>query len=397
MRSKKTVKFLSLLLAGALLAGSVSVQPVQAATINSAKKKAQELEAKKKKAEKDKASLNARLNKIISDLKKAQNDVDAKEIEIGKAEDELIAAKIKEDDQYERMKIRIKYMYENGNTEMIAVLLTAEDMSDFLNKAEYVEQISEYDRQMLVEFQKVVKEVQEKEAALKSEKKKLIKLQNTLSGKQKEVEKLLSSKSAEISDLKSQIGQNQKVLNDLIARAKEAERRRREAEEAARRAAQNQSSNNSHSNSHSNSGGGGGGSSAGSPVVSGNGQLSNPCPGGSVSSEFGPRKAPVAGASTYHLGRDYAAGTGTPVYASADGTVVTATYNSIRGNYVVINHGNGLQTYYQHFSATYVSPGQKVVRGQNIGAVGSTGIVSGAHLHYEVHVNGSPVDPRRYL
>lgn len=295
MRSKKTVKFLSLLLAGALLAGSVSVQPVQAATINSAKKKAQELEAKKKKAEKDKASLNARLNKIISDLKKAQNDVDAKEIEIGKAEDELIAAKIKEDDQYERMKIRIKYMYENGNTEMIAVLLTAEDMSDFLNKAEYVEQISEYDRQMLVEFQKVVKEVQEKEAALKSEKKKLIKLQNTLSGKQKEVEKLLSSKSAEISDLKSQIGQNQKVLNDLIARAKEAERRRREAEEAARRAAQNQSSNNSHSNSHSNSGGGGGGSSAGSPVVSGNGQLSNPCPGGSVSSEFGPRKAPLPG------------------------------------------------------------------------------------------------------
>lgn len=369
MRVKKAV---SLLLACLLLVGN-AVYPVQAATISSAQKKARELEAKKKKAEKEQSSLNNRLNKIIADMKKAQADVDAKELAIGKAEDELIAAKIKEDDQYERMKIRIKYMYENGNTEMISVLLTAEDMSDFLNKAEYVEQISEYDRMMLVEFQRVVKEVEEKEASLKREKKQLIKLQNKLEKNQQTVQSLLSSKQAEISELKSAIGKNKKVLNDLIARAKAAEKRKQEASS------------------------GYGSGSAGAPVVSGSGRLSNPCPSAHVSSEFGPRRAPVPGASTYHRGRDYAAPNGTPVYASADGTVVTATYNSIRGNYVVVNHGGGLQTYYQHFTSTYVRPGQKVTRGQNIGTVGSTGIVSGAHLHYEVHVNGTPVDPRRYL
>lgn len=392
----KKNRVVSYVLAAALFVGSLAPITVQAETIESAKKKAEQLEREKAQAQKEQSSLSAQLNKIIKDLKKAQSDVEAKEKEIAETEDELTAARIKENEQYEAMKIRIKYMYENGDSDMIAVLLSAEDMADFLNKAEYVEQISVYDREMLVEFQRIVKEIEEKEAKLKKEKEELLTLQDNLSKKQKEVESLLASKNAQISDLESQIGENAKVLNALIEAAKEAERRRQEAEEAAKQEAEN-NKRPSGGNSSSGSGSSGGNYKPGGSVISGNGTLSNPCPGARISSEFGPRKAPTAGASTYHRGRDYAAPSGTPIYASAAGTVITASYNGVRGNYVVIDHGNGLQTWYQHASRLYVSAGQKVSRGQNIAAVGTTGVSTGAHLHYEVHVNGTAVDPRKYL
>lgn len=392
----KKNRMISYVLAAALFVGSCAPITVQAATIESAKKKAEQLEREKAKAQKEQSSLSAQLNKIIEDLKKAQSDVEAKEKEIAETEDELTAARIKENEQYEAMKIRIKYMYENGDSDMIAVLLSAENMADFLNKAEYVEQISIYDREMLVEFQRVVKEIEEKEAKLKKEKQELLTLQDNLSKKQKEVESLLATKNAQISDLESQIGENAKVLNALIEAAKEAERRRKEAEEAAKQEAENNKRPSS-GNSSSGSGSSSGNYKPGGNVISGNGTLSNPCPGARISSEFGPRRAPTAGASSYHRGRDYAAPSGTPIYASAAGTVITASYNGVRGNYVVIDHGNGLQTWYQHASRLYVSAGQKVSRGQNIAAVGTTGVSTGAHLHYEVHVNGTAVDPRKYL
>ena len=337
----KKNRLISYVLAAALFVGSCAPITVQAATIESAKKKAEQLEREKAKAQKEQSSLSAQLNKIIEDLKKAQSDVEAKEKEIAETEDELTAARIKENEQYEAMKIRIKYMYENGDSDMIAVLLSAENMADFLNKAEYVEQISIYDREMLVEFQRVVKEIEEKEAKLKKEKEELLTLQDNLSKKQKEVESLLASKNAQISDLESQIGENAKVLNALIEAAKEAERRRQEAEEAAKQEAEN-NKRPSGGNSSSGSGSSGGNYKPGGNVISGNGTLSNPCPGARISSEFGPRRAPTAGASSYHRGRDYAAPSGTPIYASAAGTVITASYNGVRGKYVVIDHGNGL-------------------------------------------------------
>lgn len=216
----KKNRLISYVLAAALFVGSLAPITVQAETIESAKKKAEQLEREKAKAQKEQSSLSAQLNKIIEDLKKAQSDVEAKEKEIAETEDELTAARIKENEQYEAMKIRIKYMYENGDSDMIAVLLSAENMADFLNKAEYVEQISIYDREMLVEFQRVVKEIEEKEAKLKKEKEELLTLQDNLSKKQKEVESLLASKNAQISDLESQIGENAKVLNALIEAAK---------------------------------------------------------------------------------------------------------------------------------------------------------------------------------
>ena len=130
-------------------------------------------------------------------------------------------------------------------------------------------------------------------------------------------------------------------------------------------------------------------------VVSGNGYFTHPCPGMTYqSSYFGEVRAfdPRP-----HKGNDYAAPTGTPTYAAAAGTVVIAGWSNSAGNWVVINHGNGLVTKYMHHSAICVSAGQKVAKGQQIGYVGSTGYSSGAHLHFQVELNGTAVNPNTYL
>ena len=116
-----------------------------------------------------------------------------------------------------------------------------------------------------------------------------------------------------------------------------------------------------------------------------------------VSSEFGWRAQPLPGASTNHKGMDFAAATGTPIYAASGGTVTSAAYSGNAGNLIVINHGNGLQTYYMQCDALYVSAGQQVSKGQTIGAVGTTGNSTGPHLHFQVMQNGTPTNPRNFL
>ena len=125
--------------------------------------------------------------------------------------------------------------------------------------------------------------------------------------------------------------------------------------------------------------------------------LGNPCPSAWISDEFGPRIAPTTGASTYHKGRDYAAPYYSPIYAAASGKIAKVDYNYFRGNYVIVDHGHGLSTVYQHCSKINVKHGDSVFVGSKIAEVGTTGISTGPHLHFEVWVEGVPVDPRKYL
>ena len=356
---------------------------VNAATVDEAQKKAEELENQKKAAEKEKDSLASQLNSIIADMNDTKEKLEKKQDEIQKAEDELVQAKVDENDQYESMKKRIKFMYENGNSQLLEILVSSDSIGDLLNKAEYVSQISAYDRDMLIEFQDVVKDVEEKEASLKDEYEVLSGLQDELVAKQNEVQALLDSKKIQLADLEKQIGDNAATLQKLIEEA-EAERIKQEQQLAAQQAAQQQQSS------------GGGGSytpPSTTPVVSGSGQFTNPCPGAVISSTFGYRDFDGA----FHKGLDLAAGEGTPTYAAADGTVVIAGWSDSAGNWVVINHGNGLTTKYMHHSALCVTAGQTVVKGQQIGYVGDTGNSFGAHLHFQVESGGVAVDPLGYL
>ena len=194
-------RLISLLLALMLCLG-LAIQ-ANAADLSDTKKKAQELEEKKKAAEGEKASLEAQLSSIVSEMEDTKTKIDKKEAEITEKEDELIQAKVDENDQYESMKKRIKYMYENGNSQFIEILCESKSIGDFLNNAEYITTISEYDRNMLVEFQEVVKKVEDQEAALKEEYAELETMQNDLIAKQDEVSGLMASKEDEISKLDS--------------------------------------------------------------------------------------------------------------------------------------------------------------------------------------------------
>ena len=122
-----------------------------------------------------------------------------------------------------------------------------------------------------------------------------------------------------------------------------------------------------------------------------------PLSGGMVTSRFGGRRSPGGIGSTNHKGLDIAASSGTAIKAVSGGTVTWAGYKGSLGNLVIINHGNGVQTYYGHCSRIYVSKGQKVKAGQTISAVGQTGAATGPHLHLEIHINGTAVNPQKYM
>jgi len=131
---------------------------------------------------------------------------------------------------------------------------------------------------------------------------------------------------------------------------------------------------------------------SGGGAVTGTGELMWPT-SGPVTSHFGVRRHPVFGDMRQHNGIDIGARHGATVVAADSGTVITSTYNSSYGNYIVISHGNGITTLYAHLSSRSVSSGSSVSKGQQIGLVGSTGISTGPHLHFEVSVNGTRVNP----
>lgn len=353
---------------------------VQAVTVNEAQKKADELNNKKSTAEAEKQSLAQELETIIKEMEAAKEKLTKKQEEIQKAEEELLQAKVDENAQYQSMKKRIKFMYENGNSQILEVLLESESIGDFLNKAEYAQSLSAYDREQLTAFQEVVKQVEEEEAALKNEYTELEALQNDLITKQTNVQAMLDEKNIQIANLEKEIGDNASVLQELIKQA-EAERLKQEQQK------QQQSS------------AGGGGSTGGytppssDNVVSGNGQFAHPCPGAVVSSTFGYRTFD----NSFHNGLDLAAPEGTPTYAADSGIVLYARWSDSAGNWVVIDHGNGFVTKYMHHTSYTVTEGQYVEKGQQVGYVGNTGNSFGAHLHFQVELNGTPVDPQLYL
>ena len=186
-----------------------------ATEIDDTKKKAEELENKKKAAENEKSSLADQLKKLAEEMEKTKKKISAKETEISDKEDELILAKADEDDQYESMKKRIRYMYENGNTGFVEILCSSRTISEFLNNAEYISTISGYDRNMLVEFQKIVTDVENQETELKKEYEELQTMQDDLITKQDDVNQLLTSKQSEIQKLVCELGDTKNKLAQL--------------------------------------------------------------------------------------------------------------------------------------------------------------------------------------
>ena len=337
-----------------------------------------ELEGKKSDTAAYVKELDGKLSSLTAELTKLEGDISDKESQIETAKEELQAAKETESRQYADMKLRIRYMYENGQTSLLESVFQSESIAELLNRAEYASQITSYDRRMLNEYKAVREEVAVKEENLEEERQELLALQDSTKAKQSSVQTLMASKQAELSAYNTKIASAQdeidqynadiKAQEDLMAQV-EAEIRRKEEEarkaEEAKKAAEAKKAQEAAKKEETSG-------KTDSTVKTGNTGFTWPCPSSSrISSGFGDRSSPTEGASTNHKGIDIPAASGSAIVAAADGKVVISTYSYSAGNYIMIDHGGGISTVYMHCSQLLVSEGDTVKKGQTIAKVGS--------------------------
>ncbi len=350
-------------------------------------KKAEELQKDMEELEQSREDTLTYIEKLDKKTEKVEMDLERLEGEIAETENYLVSAnkelekaEAEEKKQYDTMKKRIKYMYENGNQDYMDILFHSQSMGDLLNRAEYVEKISSYDKRIFQEYQEMKHKVEQKKTEIETKLSELEGLKQDQTIEKEALTELKKKKKEEIKQYDKNLEESQDKANEYAEQAAKAEA------EVEKLLEQKQDE----INKANDAGGGGSGG--------GDGSLRWPLKvSGRISSSFGHRNSPTAGASSYHKGIDIAVSSGTPIVAAGTGTVVTAAYSSSAGNYVMISHGDRLYTVYMHCSRLAVKAGDTVESGQTIAYVGSTGISTGSHLHFGVSKNGTYVNPLKYV
>lgn len=483
-RKEYRIRLLGMVLAaavGSLTVGDAGLQTFAAVTkndVNAAKNKISALEQEKNNVEKTIKNLeglksdteryvrelDTSLQELSNELADLEVKIGDKEEEIARTNEELEAAKVTEAEQYEAMKLRIQYMYEKGDTSYLEILMQADGMADLLNRAEYIAEITTYDRKQLDLYVQNKQAIAEHESALVAEREELLEFQEVTEVKQSSVETLIRKKTEEIksyeaklTDAERQASEHQKDIlaqeaaiekmeaeikrqeeearkkAEEEARKKAEEEARKKAEEEARKKAEEEARKKAEEEARKKAEAAAETKTVMTPEISpttapetkpetvsetkkeetkkteqseqsnkteskGNTKFIWPCPSSSrITSSFGSRTSPTEGASSNHQGIDIGASSGSNIVASASGTVVISTYSYSAGNYIMINHGNGVYTVYMHCSKLLASVGDKVKQGEVIAKVGSTGYSTGPHLHFGVRVNGKYVNPRNYV
>ncbi len=318
------------------------------------------------------SELNQSMIRISEKITELENLLIAKNEEIQETRIELAGAEENAKNQYEAMKLRIQYMYENGQFSYAEAFFKAESISDFLNSAEYISQIQRYDRQKLEDFNNTIVEIEELEAQLEEEHAQLETMKNSVEHEKKNVAKVMAQRENELSEIKSNLSEAQNEAEMLEA---EIQAQEEVISEIKRIMAENANKGEAY-----------------------NGTFLWPVPASKrVTSDFGLRESPTAGASSNHKGIDIGAASGSDIVAVAPGKVIISRYSSSAGYYITIDHGGGLYSVYMHCSSLLASVGDVVTSGQVIAKVGSTGISTGPHLHFGVSLNGSYVSPWGYL
>lgn len=346
--------------------------------ITDLKKVKEKLEASKQNLTEYVKELDTTLEDIQDKVTQLESLVEQKKAEIQETQAQLEAAKVKEAEQYEAMKTRIRFMYEKGTTTYVEILCSASSYGELLNKAEYINQLSTYDRNMLVSYQETKETIAAYETELEGEQQVLEEAKEKAAAEQANMVDLISVKQEQIEDFEADISNKEEVIAQYEKELAEqtATIAAMEKAVAARKAA----------------------SVSGNTLKYGGGAFAWPAPSYTkISSEYGNRLHPILNVQQFHNGVDMAAPNGSPILAAYDGVVVASAYSGTMGNYIMIDHGSGLYTIYMHASSLQVSAGTSVTKGQTIGTVGSTGRSTGPHLHFSVRLNGSYVSPWNYL
>ena len=338
-------------------------------------------------------------------------NIDAVKTSIAQTEINLSDAQTTEANQYSSMKLRIQYMYENGDESFLDILFSSDSMIDFLNNAEYISEISKYDREKLIEYgenkdritnllanlETQKSELETQEAKYETELGELEEQKSVLDSKKSEQEVLQASytdlynaKNNELSNLESQQSdteyKKQLALKEVEEQEQLVEQARKEyAAWLAELARLNKD--------------------ADAAVAAKLAEINVtgftwPVPGfNRITSQFGMRMHPILGYEKLHDGTDISGAgiNGTPIVAAYSGTVILAQSYWGYGNCVKIDHGGGVVTLYAHASAILVSVGQQVNAGDTIALVGSTGNSTGPHLHFSLIIKGEFVNPLDYV
>lgn len=320
------------------------------------------------------------LTVIDENIKSLDAQIVDKQDEIEKTKGELEQAIWQSQQQYGLMKKRIQFVYEKGQTSNIEMILNSSSFVEFLNRAEYVTQLSEYDRKMLDKYVETTQLITDVKAKLEQEEEELEEAQEDLESEQSALQELISAKETQIVAYETDINNKEAAIKEYEAEIAAQDEiiktlEKRIAEERKRLEEENRSLRSYDG-----------------------GMFKMPCPNYTrISDDYGNRMHPILNVEKFHNGVDFAAPSGSPILAAYDGDVVAAGYSSSMGNYIMIDHGDSLYTIYMHASALYVSTGQSVGKGDKIAAVGSTGRSTGPHLHFGVRLNGNYVSPWKYL
>lgn len=301
---------------------------------------------------------------------------------IADKEIEVEEARRLENEQLLRYRSRVRAMEENGSYNVIAYLFNSSNLGELLTAVDDIGEIMESDRQLEEDYIEARENTEAVVAEYEEYKADIVEKQDELRAEQDELEKELDEAVQLITDITANLEENAEILAEFQAAEQQAEtnvanmvialEKQRAAEQAA--------------------GGGGGGN------VVGTGAFSWPVPSCTyLTSRFGLRIHPVYGTQKSHTGIDIGAASGATIIAADGGTVTMAGVNGGYGNCVMIDHGNGYKTLYGHMSSIAVTNGQTVSAGDTVGYVGSTGVSTGPHCHFEVWSGGSRIDPEQFF
>lgn len=341
----------------------------------------EDVSAKLKQIQADLDAANARLQSIQT----KQAEINA---QIAQTQNEIVKMEAYLKTRQDVLNRRVRAIYMHGQLNYLEVILGANSFSDFANRVELLKRVIRSDYNLILEIQKQKAAIEAKKAQLEEDKRQLDalaaeaeKTRQEIAKKKAEQQKVLDAAKSN----KAAAAQMEQDLNAQLASVRNLIQQRLAAAEAARQAAQQQAASDDE---------GDGGSD--DNYVQGTGAMGWPC-SGPITSPFGYRTHPIFGTTIFHAGIDIGVDYGTPIHAADSGVVVYSGWISGYGNAVIIDHGGGISTLYGHNQSLAVSEGQSVSKGSVIAYAGSTGNSTGPHCHFEVDVNGSPVNPMGYL
>lgn len=267
---------------------------------------------------------------------------------------------------------RLRRIYMDGRPTFLSAVAGTRTVGEIASRHYVLDAIARQDHRLFSRYVALQRQVSDQ----KCEQDRLVLQISGLEKRQREQEQNLESTRAEKAEALGQLRQQQGALQHMIAQFDEDEQNIASEIAAYSRRVQE--------------------GTAGPPLPAFTGRFSRPI-NARITSTFGMRYHPILHYTRMHAGIDFGAPIGTPIKAAADGRVVATGYGSGYGQRVIVDHGGGIMTLYGHCSAIYCSPGQIVHRGQRIAAVGNSGLSTGPHLHFEVRVNGRPVNPLGHL